>query len=759
MINKPFVDSRENHQISIGCDFVVVGGGLAGTCCAITAARAGVKVVLIQDRPVLGGNASSEVRLWALGATSHMGNNNRWSREGGVMDEILVENTFRNPEGNPHLFDAVLLDKVLAEPNITLLLNTAVFRVLKNGSDTIQAVHAFCSQNQTFYHVEAPLFCDASGDGIVAFQAGAAFRMGAETREEFGEKLAPDDDYGELLGHTIFFYSKNTGKPVSFIPPRFALQDITKIPRFGQISAADSGCNFWWLEYGGRLDTILESEQIKLELWRVVYGVWNYIKNSGKFPEAANLTLEWVGTIPGKRESRRFEGEYMLRQQDVIEQRLHEDAVAFGGWAVDLHPADGVYSKKPACTQWHSKGVYQIPYRTLFSRNIRNLFLGGRIISVSHVAFGSTRVMATTGHTGQAVGMAAALCHEHGCTPRDLLPITRMRELQNRLLAVGHYIPHLVLEDPKNLAACATAEASSSLVLKELQPSGKTIPLESARAMLVPVGPGPMPQANFSLDITAETELEFQLRTSEKAGNFTPDLILGRKTLKLMPGQNQNVSVDFDFHIETPCYVFICLMPCSAASVHLSDQRVTGVVSLMHGANKKVAKNAVQSPPCDLGVENFEFWIPERRPEGENLAIAFTPPIALFGPQNVLGGPTRPTTQPNAWVAALEEATSRLTLNWQQSQRISRVELTFDTDSDHAMESVQWGHSERVMPFCIKHYRLLDGSGKLLAEMTDNYQTRNTIRCESPVQTDRLVIECLASHGNVPAALFEVRCY
>jgi len=149
---------------------------------------------------VLGGNASSVVRLWILGATSHMGNNNRWAREGGVIDEILVENIHRNPEGNPLLVDALLLEKVVAEPNLTLLLNTAVFEVQKRDADTIASLRAFCSQNSTMYELHAPLFCDASGDGIVGFMAGAAFRIGAESRAEFGEKFAPERGNGELLG-------------------------------------------------------------------------------------------------------------------------------------------------------------------------------------------------------------------------------------------------------------------------------------------------------------------------------------------------------------------------------------------------------------------------------------------------------------------------------------------------------------------------------------------------------------------------------
>lgn len=168
---------RSSTIETIHSDLVVVGGGVAGVCCAISAARAGVKVTLVQDRPVLGGNASSEVRLWVLGATSHMGNNNRWSREGGIIGELLLENLFRNKEGNALIFDTILLEKVVEEKNITLLLNTAVFATNKDNARAITSVEGFCSQNSKHYRLFGDYFCDASGDGIVAFQAGAEFRM------------------------------------------------------------------------------------------------------------------------------------------------------------------------------------------------------------------------------------------------------------------------------------------------------------------------------------------------------------------------------------------------------------------------------------------------------------------------------------------------------------------------------------------------------------------------------------------------------
>lgn len=752
-------DRRELRTDSISCALAVAGGGLAGACCAIAAARAGLKVVLTQDRPVLGGNASSEVRLWVLGATSHMGNNNRWAREGGVIDELLVENMHRNPEGNPLLFDALLLEKVAAEPNIRLLLNTAVCDLAKRG-DRIERLIAFCPQNSTRYEIAAPLFCDASGDGIVGFLAGAAFRMGAEAREEFGEKFAPDKAYGELLGHSLYFYSKDTGRPVQYVPPAFALADITAIPRYRQFKLGDYGCRLWWLEYGGRLDTVHDTEQIKWELWKVAYGVWHYIKNSGQFPEAATHTLEWVGTIPGKRESRRFEGDHMLIQQDVVEQRPHDDAISFGGWAIDLHPADGVYSPQPGCSQWHAKGVYAIPYRTMYSRNVANLFLAGRVISASHVAFGSSRVMATCAHGGQAVGLAAALCRRLGLLPRDVAAQPHIGQLQQDLLRTGHYIPGVTLNDPADLARQATITASSRTQLAELKPSGETMTISDSWAMMLPLAPGAMPRTTLMLAADADTELCVELRMSSRPENHTPDVTLERKSLRLSAGGPRPVALTFASRVDLPRYGFVCLMANPLVRAQLSQQRLTGVLAVTHRANLAVAKSATQQPEHDIGVDTFEFWTPLRRPHGQNLAIAIDPPIDCFGPENVTNGVARPVAQPNAWVADGGDPRPTLTLRWPMPQTIGRIELSFDTDWDHPMESVLMGHPENVMPFCVQEFRLFDGaSGRLLAECRDNHQTRRTIPLETPLQTDHLRLELAHPSANVPAALFEIRCY
>jgi hypothetical protein len=750
-------DVRDIAHRTVHGDLVIVGGGLAGVCAAITAAREGLKVILVQDRPVLGGNASSEVQLWALGATSHMGNNNRWAREGGVVNEILVENTYRNPEGNPYLFDAVVLDKVVSEPNISLLLNTAVFNVTLQDKVTIATVEAYNPQNETKYTIAAPLFCDASGDGIVGHLAGATYRVGAEATTDFGERFASPVEYGELLGHSIFMHTRDTGKPVKFVPPSFAMQDVPgRIPRFKQIAANDTGCQFWWLEFGGRMDTIHDTEEIKWQIWKVVYGVWDYIKNSGQFPDALNLTIDWVGNITGKRESRRFEGDTWITQQDLVEQNHHDDAVSFGGWAMDLHPADGVFSPLPGCTQWHSKGVYQIPYRAMYSKNISNLFLAGRIISASHVAFGSTRVMTTCGHSAQAVGMAAAMCTRDHTLPRDVLK--KIKELQMRLMGIGQNIPGLALADRDDLARQAVVTSSSALLLRELADNGEVIPLSSAWAMIMPAKAGRLPQISFLLDSAHDTTIEFHVRTSQKDGNFTPDKILATKKISLTKGTNRWVDVDFNLHVDKPRYLFICVMPCDGVGAHLSDQRVTGILSVMHGANKKVAKGAIQTPPEGIGVESFEFWIPERRPKGKNLAIRIESGLDCFEPSSVVNGLSRPVMQPNAWVAELHEPKPSLTLTWDAPQKISRIELSFDTDWDHAMESVQWGHHDAAMPFCVDCYRVLDDNNALIFECNENHQTRNTIRINESVVTKQLKLEIVKTHGT-PASIFEVRCY
>lgn len=750
MIHDSSSHGRNLKTVPLRADLAIVGGGAAGTCCAITAARAGLSVVLIQDRPVLGGNASSEVRLWMLGATAHMGSNNRWAREGGVVNEIMMENLWRNPEGNALIFDTVLLEKVVEEKNVTLLLNTACFAVNKENADRIAGVSAYCSQNETLYEVSAPLFCDASGDGVLGFLSGAAFRMGAESQDEFGEKFAPTGEFGHLLGHSIYFYSKDTGRPVKFVPPSFALTDIEgAIPRYRGFNTKEQGCRLWWLEWGGRLDTIHETETIKWELWKVVYGVWNYIKNSGVFPDAENLTLEWVGHISGKRESRRFEGDHILTQQDVVERRQHADAVAFGGWSIDLHPADGVYAKIAGSHHLFSKGIYQIPYRCYYSRNIENLFLAGRIISASHVAFGTTRVMCTAAHGAQAVAHAAALCREFGELPRAILRPERMQVLQRRLGRDGHHLPAIRVADPADLAAQARVTATSALVLSELPRGGPLCRLNRSWMQMLPLPLGRISAFTVWLDSETDTAVEVELATPSDPWHHTPDKVLARKALPVPSGKEIGLILDFDAKLDAPGYVFLRFAKAEGVSLHTSPLRITGLLSLVHHNSQKSR---------EAGGDDMDLCSPERRPGGHNLAVRIDPPLEAFRPENILNGWQRPTSQANAWVASPDDPSPALHLSWDSPQTISEIILFFDGDYDHAMESVLMGHPERAVVFCVKCYEVVDDSGRVLVRVDGNHQSVARHCLPDPVTTAGLTVRVLETWG-APAAIFEVRCY
>ena len=738
-------NARHFPEQKLQADLLVAGGGLAGVCAALAAARDGLQVVLVQDRPVLGGNASSEVRLWANGATSHMGNNNRWAREGGIMGEIMEENLWRNKEGNPVLFDMVLLDLVQSQPGLTLLLNTVVSDITKEGR-RLQAVQAFNAINQTRYHVNASQFIDASGDGVLGYLAGAAHRVGAETVEEFGEKMAPGEHFGHKLGHSIYFYTKRTSQPVRFVPPSFALKEITAIPRYKRLTSDLNGCDLWWLEWGGRLDTVHESETIKWELWKIVWGVWDYIKNSGEFPDADTLTIEWVGLIPGKRESRRFLGDTLLCQQDIIEQRDHYDAVAYGGWSIDLHPADGVYSEHDGCRQFHSKGTYTIPFRALYSQSLDNLLLTGRLISATHVAFGSARVMCTCGVLGEVVGRAAAICHQQQLTPSQLAQPDRVTQLQQQLLRQGAFIPRHPLLSP---ARDAQIEVSSTLQLSNLPADAGWQPLQSRCALLLPLKAGErLPALTVQLRAKQTQKMQVSLLSSDNPANTCGDRHIASQTLTVSDQGNYRLS--FDYRADCDRYLFIAFEENPAIEVALTQQRLPGVMMVFNSLNPRVAKRTRQINDGDYGVDEFDFWLPRRVPHQILFAFTLETPLKLWHRDYLLNGKLRPEQHTNCWVPARDDAQPTVIWRWEQQQHARQITLLFDNDFDHAMETVQMGHAQAVTPHCTTHYRLwLDEA--LLIEVEDNHHSLCHHAVPQGVSFRQIRLELLASAGALPA--------
>jgi hypothetical protein len=429
--------------------------------------------------------------------------------------------------------------------------------------------------------------------------------------------------------------------------------------------------------------------------------------------------------------------------------------VAFGGWSIDLHPADGVFSEKPGCNQWHSKGVYQIPYRCLYSRNVDNLFLAGRIISSSHVAFGSSRVMATCAHVGQAVGMAAQLCIRHNALPRMLSAPERVGILQQALMTTGHHIPHMALSEGLDMLKSSSIMVSSQLVLDELPPNGPMLPMVHAVAQMLPLRKGEVPSITAWVAASQDTVLTVQCRTSSKPQNHTPDVVLAEQKISLKKG-TQSIDLNFETEMPEAAYAFICFLKNEDISLQYSNHRVTGLISVFNKTNPAVSNYGKQDPKDDIGVEGFEFWTPQRRPNGLNIAMKIQGGIDLFGPENLSNGVQRPTKQPNAWVADLSDIKPSISLHWNEKKMIQSIELFFDTDFDHPLESVLLTHPETVIPFCIRNYKIYDDVGVLIQEVRDNYQTINRIELAEGREFSGLTIEVEHPDENIPAAVFQM---
>lgn len=444
-------------------DFVVVGGGLAGVCAAIAAARNGCNVVLVQDRSVLGGNASSEIRMHTVGADIH--GRRPGARESGLIEELRLEDAARNPHRSYSQWDLLLYEKVLAEPRITLLLDTdctgCAVEATPDGMRWIRSVEAVRQSTEEVFTLHAKRFADCSGDGRLALEAGADFTVGREARSEHGESLALDTADRQTLGSSILFTARRYPTPQPFRAPAWVRRFQKEEFKFRPIDSFEYG--YWWAEWGGQLDTVKDNPAIRHELLRIALGVWDYVKNSGDHPGSANWALDWVGALPGKRESRRFLGPHILVQQDLQSGRVFPDTVAYGGWPLDLHPPSGVDAVDEwPCRHVHLEHLYSIPLRSLCSRNVGNLFLAGRNISATHVAFASTRVMATCATMGQAVGTAAALAEPAEGTPLSThFQGTPLLRLQQRLLRDDAFLPGLRNEDADDLARNAVVAASS----------------------------------------------------------------------------------------------------------------------------------------------------------------------------------------------------------------------------------------------------------------------------------------------------------
>ncbi len=457
-------------------DIVVVGGGIAGVCAAIQAARLGCRVALLERELVLGGNSNAHFGLHLLGAATAYG------RETGIIEELEAEAGHRHAyqpfEGYLNTEWSEILREKCEADGVELFLKVAATNMRKEGNRISDIVaEDMLAHRRRCFHIDG-MVIDASGDGDVAFMAGASFRQGREASGEFDEGFAPEQADTRTMGSTLLFTFRDAGHPVQFSPPEGTPVYLTheEMPMGGHASYVDetetpiSGRPIiWQAQYGWPLDTATDDDKIYRELLRIVYGIADHIKNQQEHG-AENYELCWVSPYVGKRESRRFIGDHVLNQSDLFGSTVFPDRVAYGGRTVDLHEVsdDGTryevifYGKPP---------LYSIPFRCLYSKDVDNLLLAGRLISGTRVALGSYRVMKTLATTGQAAGAGAALCVKHSLTPRKLTE-SWIGELQQLLLKHDATILGVKNEDGQDLARRARVVASSS---SELGPATNVI--------------------------------------------------------------------------------------------------------------------------------------------------------------------------------------------------------------------------------------------------------------------------------------------
>ena len=520
------------EMIQKSYDVVVVGGGMSGLCAAIASARGGARTALVHNRPVLGGNASSEIRMHICGADNHGHRAN--ARETGILEEILLENRKRNPQYSYSVFDTVLWEKATFQKNLDLYLNTQMTGVGKEG-DRITALEAMQLTTEKKFSIAGNLFIDATGDGTLATFAGATYMVGRECRDDFDEPHAPLMADRVTMGNTLLFKTMDMGIPVPFEKPFWA-NSYEEADLIGREHGA-SGFNYWWIELGGEdSDVIADGELLRDELLKAVYGVWDHIKNGGDHG-ADTHALDWIGFLPGKRESRRVVGEYVLTENDLRTGQVFPDVVAYGGWPMDMHASGGLRTRLEPTEYIHVPDVYGIPYRSLYVKDVANLFIAGRAISTTHMAFGSTRVMGTCAVVGQAAGTAAALAVHKSCSPRHLL--SGIHELQQKLLADDAYLPGVVNQHVADLARRAVVTASSEHVGFEcgnvIDGISRTVHENSHCWMSAPLSEG-----SQWLDICFDREVKAEEVNIKFDSNLSRQLMLSMFTNGLH-GQEQGI--------------------------------------------------------------------------------------------------------------------------------------------------------------------------------------------------------------------------
>lgn len=737
----------KRKEIEVTADLVICGAGLPGICTALKSARMGLKTALISNRPYFGGNSSAELMIMIVGA-SGMQEFNYNARETGVIEELFLEYLYKNPEKNRYIWDGILLDKLQAEENLMLFPNTCIDEVQMGENNCIHSVSGLQTTTEKRFVFRAPLFVDDTGDGTVGYLAGAEYRYGREAAAEFGETFAPEEADDGVLPSTMVFFAHDEGHPVPYTPPKFA-KDYTKTDVLEhRVIPPDMFHQFqWFYELDGNLNQMEQYEEILQHHRELVYGVWDYIKNSGKY-NADNYAFSYISPIAGKRESRRLMGDYILTERDVTGQTDFEDAIGHGGWSIDLHALEGFYSKEIINRHIYLKGIYQIPYRCGYSKDINNLFIEGRCMSVSHVALGSVRTMATLSTVGQANAIAAFLCKKYGVSPRQVGQ-EHLEELQQLLLKDDQYIVGKHYADPSNLVTSAVVSASSAKPLENRQ-QDRLQPLKEAYALSLPLN-GRVGDVCLYGKAVCDTVLRASIYRADKPENYQPaEKVSDMKVA--VPASETVTEICLPVDKKLPAgHYFIALEANACLELAMSEYSFTGAIT----AWKKQNNNPTHVDYRTGEMKPDEWLVTQGclcfRVEGQDEAFAV---------ENIRNGYTRPYVGSNIWHSK-DKHDQTISLLWEKPQNISKIQLIFDSNLNRFCRSAETDYTDlfyRMVKDYAIYYKTQDGALHLLCEMKDNFQRVNELDFET-ICTNELVISLQDTHGQDFFSIYELRCY
>lgn len=571
--------------------------------------------------------------------------------------------------------------------------------------------------------------------------------MGREASSEFGESIAPEvaDEY--TLLSTLLFYAHDVGRPVKYIPPAYAL-DIEKSGILENRKVPGSKGVLWYYEIGGGLNQISDAEEITRLHRSLTFGIWDYVKNKGGY-SMENYDLDFVGCIPGKRESRRLMGDYILTQNDITRRCDHEDGVAYGGWSIDLHSLMGVYGKDPVNTHYMLDGIYQIPYRCFYSRNINNLFVVGRCLSATHVAFGTTRVSATLALGGQAVGTAAYLCKKYGVKPRGIYE-RHVKELRQLLLDQDCYVVGEKWANPYDFALQASVNASSVASLKLDEPE-QMVPLDSNHGFSLPVEKY-LGHIQIFAEADEDTTLEYEMYISDKRENYHPAFTLRRGTVKTEKGSGW-VILDADLKVDR-MFVFVELKQNPHIKIAYCSEQIPGVTCVRQYSHSSISKFC--SP--DGNIKNY-FWQGKNSIQGFSICFESFPEEDIYGPRYVNNGYLRPYGLPNLWMACGVQ-NEWLEIILDKEYTIDRIRITFDALLGFRVGTNEY-HDFNTLPTIIRDYDVYirkEGTYQHISRITGNYERVNTIHAGG-VRGDAVKIIVGSTNGSKRAAIQNVNIF